>query len=129
MGRVVHFEIHASDPERLAGFYRELFGWTVQKWDGPMDYWMVMTGDDSTPGIHGGLMRRHGDAPADGQAVNAFVCTVDVDDLDATIARATMLGGSIALPRQAIPGVGWLAYIKDLDGSLLGLMESDESAA
>ena len=128
MGRVVHFEIHASDPERMAGFYRDLFGWTVQKWDGPMDYWMVMTGDDSQPGIHGGLVRREGSAPSEGQAVNAFVCTVDVDDVETTVARAEALGGTVALPRHAIPGVGWLAYIKDPDGAIVGVMESDESA-
>lgn len=129
MGRVVHFEIHATDPERLAAFYRDLFGWTVQRWDGPMDYWMVMTGDDAQPGIHGGLMRRHGDAPSDGQPVNAFVCTVDVADLDATLERAVALGGSIALPRQAVPGVGWLAYVKDPDGTIVGALQADEDAS
>ncbi len=44
MSRVVHFEIHATDPERLVAFYTDLFGWTIQKWDGPMDYWLIHTG-------------------------------------------------------------------------------------
>lgn len=128
MGRVVHFEIHASDPEKAAGFYRELFGWTIQKWDGPMDYWMVMTGDDATPGIHGGLVRRMGDPPTEGQAVNAFVCTVDVADCDATVAKALSLGGAVALPKMPVPGVGWLAYVKDNDGNILGVMQNDTDA-
>ena len=78
MSRVVHFEIHASDPERLVAFYTALFGWAIQKWDGPMDYWLIRTGAPEERGIDGGLLRRQGDAPAAMQAVNAFVCTVGV---------------------------------------------------
>ncbi len=127
MGRVVHFEIHASDPEKAVGFYRELFGWTIEKW-GPMDYWTVMTGDEGVAGINGGIVRRRGDLPTDGQAVNAFVCTVDVADLGATVAKAVALGGVEALPKMPIPGIGWLAYVKDTDGNLLGVMQSDPDA-
>lgn len=129
MGRVVHFEIHASDPEKVADFYRELFGWTIQKWDGPMPYWMVMTGDDASPGIHGGLVQRMGDKPADGQPMNGFPCTVDVADVEASLQKAVALGGTVALPKMPVPGVGWLAYVKDTDGNIVGLMESDETAA
>ena len=59
MSRAVHFEIHASDPQALIGFYGELFGWTFNKWDGG-EYWVVHTGPDDKPGINGGLLpRRH----------------------------------------------------------------------
>ena len=64
MSRVVHFEIHATNPEPLVAFYTSLFGWTITKWDGPMDYYLISTGPAEKPGINGGLMRRHGDAPA-----------------------------------------------------------------
>ncbi|HRA21534.1 MAG TPA: VOC family protein [Anaerolineae bacterium] len=127
--RPVHFEIHAVDPERMAAFYSELFGWTIQKWEGPMEYWMVMTGAEGELGINGGLMRRMGAAPADGAPVSAFVCTVGVEDCDASVAKAVALGGSVAMPKGPIPGMGWLAYIKDLDGNILGVMQSDEAAA
>ena len=55
MPRVVHFEIHAADPERAVNFYQTLFGWTFQKWEGPMDYWLIVTGPDDQRGINGGL--------------------------------------------------------------------------
>ena len=29
---IVHFEIPADHPERATKFYRELFGWEIQKW-------------------------------------------------------------------------------------------------
>ncbi len=31
MGRVVHFEIHATDPQALMAFYAELLGWKIQQ--------------------------------------------------------------------------------------------------
>lgn len=128
MSRPVHFEIHAVDPERMAAFYSELFGWTIQNWGGPMEYWMITTGPEGEMGINGGLMRRMGAAPVEGAAVNAFVCTVGVEDCDAMVAKALSLGGTVAMPKGPIPGMGWLAYIKDLDGNILGLMQPDEAA-
>jgi predicted enzyme related to lactoylglutathione lyase len=126
MGRVVHFEIHADDSERAVAFYRNVFGWTFSQW-GDNPYWMIETGPRDAPGIDGGLLPRRGEI--DGTAVTAFVCTVDVDDLDAAMAAVQENGGSIALEKQPVPGVGWLAYGKDTEGNLFGMMQSDESAA
>ncbi len=58
MPRPVHFEIHADDPERAAAFYRSVFDWEIEKWEGPREYWLVTTGPEGTPGINGGLMKR-----------------------------------------------------------------------
>jgi len=129
MPRVVDFEIHAEDPDRAEKFYTALFGWKFTKWEGPLDYRVIVTGPETEKGINGGLIKRMGAAPAKGQAVNAFVCTVEVPDLDARVAKATSLGAAIALPKMAIPGVGWLAYIHDTEGNILGLMQPDSAAA
>lgn len=129
MPRPVHFEIHADDPERAVRFYSNLFGWTFTKWDGPMEYWMIVTGPDSEPGINGGLMRRMGPPPASGQAVNAYVCTSMVTDVDVSVTHAVELGGIVALPKMPIPGMGWLAYVTDTEGNLFGMMQSDPTAA
>ena len=61
--------------------------------------------------------------------MNAFVCTVDVASAKDSLAKAIALGGSEALPVMAIPGVGWLAYAKDSEGTIFGMMQSDSSAA
>ena len=126
MPRVVHFEIHAADPERAVNFYQTLFGWTFQKWEGPMDYWLIITGPDDQPGINGGLVRRQGEI--DGQAVIAYVCTVDVADVDASVKSAIDHGGQIALPKMPVPGMGWLAYCKDTEGNIFGMMQNDPNA-
>jgi predicted enzyme related to lactoylglutathione lyase len=129
MSRAVHFEIHASNPQRLIEFYSDVLGWTFNKWEGG-EYWMIHTGPDEQPGINGGLMPRRGPAPEAMAAMNAFVITVDVDDVDASVARAVgSAGGTIALPKMAVPGIGWLAYIKDPDGNIFGMMQTDTSAA
>src|SRR5262249_10499088 len=76
MGRVVHFEIHAENPERAIKFYQGLLGWEFKKWDGPLPYWLITTGPKEQPGINGGLVQRRG--TIDGTAVIAYVCTADV---------------------------------------------------
>jgi hypothetical protein len=124
VARVVHFEVHASQPSRLIDFYAALLGWKFTQRSGA-DYWQIDTGRGSQPGIDGGLIPRRGPAALDGQAVNAFICTVEVESLDRTLARALTLGAELALPKMAIPGVGWLAYVKDPDANLLGLTQPD----
>jgi hypothetical protein len=126
MPRVIHFEIHAENPQRAVKFYSELFQWQFSKWDGPMDYWTIKTGEDSAPGINGGMVPRQG--KIDGQAVIAYVCTVDVANVDKSVENAVKHGGSIALPKMAIPGVGWLAYAKDTEGNIFGMMQRDPLA-
>lgn len=126
MPRVVHFEIHAEDPERAVTYYKTLFDWQFQRWEGPMDYWLVTTGPDDQPGINGGLMRRQ--SPIDGQAVIAYICTVDVADVDAATNAAVANGGQIALPKMPVPGVGWLVYCKDTEGNIFGMMQADPNA-
>ncbi len=135
MNRVVHFEIHAADPERAATFYRNVFGWEIQEWIVPgvempdeNRYWLVTTGAENEPGINGGILFRRGPAPTDGQAVNAFICTIDVPSLDDALNKALASGAQLAVPKMPIKGVGWLAYCKDTEGNIFGMMESDEKA-
>jgi uncharacterized protein len=128
MPRVIHFEIHADNPERAVAFYQSVFGWTITRWDGPVEYWMIVTGPDNQPGINGGLLRRPGPAPTEGQCVNSYVCTVDVPSVDEWIGRITAAGGVIALPKMPVPGVGWLAYARDPEGNIFGLMQMDAAA-
>jgi uncharacterized protein len=126
MGRVIHFEIHAERPERAVKFYTAVFGWEFNKWPGPTDYWVVKTGPDGQPGINGGWVQRRG--PIDGQAVIAYVCTVDTKNVGDAVKTITANGGTIALPKMPIPGVGWLAYAKDTEGNIFGIMHADKAA-
>lgn len=128
MPRVIHFEIHAENPERAIQFYQSLFGWQITKWDSPVDYWLITTGPADQPGINGGLLPRRGPGPVEMQAVSSYVCTVDVPSVDEALKTITARGGSIALPKMPVPGVGWLAYGKDTEGNIFGVMQNDPTA-
>ena len=121
MNRVIHFELSVDEPERAVAFYRAALGWQIQKWDGPIEYWLVTTGSDEEPGIDGALTRR----PHPGSTT---VNTIDVEDVDETVAKITSAGGSVVLPRMAVPGVGYMAYCADTEVNSFGLMQSDPSA-
>lgn len=119
MGRPLHFEIHVDDMERARSFYEKVFGWSFQSW-GDVNYYVIATGEEGTPGINGGMMPRQGGS---GDKVTGWVNTVGVDDLDAVLATVGANGGTIALPKEKMEGVGWVAYAKDTEGNLFGMIE------
>lgn len=126
MLRVVHFDIHADDPHRAMRFYGDLFGWTFPAYF--PNYWGVVTGEEGTPGISGGLAMRRGPRPATGQPVSSFVCTVDVPSVDDYVAKVLELGGAVAEPKVAIPGMAWIAYCIDTEGNIFGMYEENPAA-
>jgi predicted enzyme related to lactoylglutathione lyase len=115
MPRVVHFEIYGETPETLISFYEQVFAWKFERW-GPMEYWIIKTGDG--PGIDGGL----------GKQRNPGVNTIDVPDVDAYLAKIQAAGGTIVVPKTTMPGVGYLAYFKDPQGNVFGIMKDDPQA-
>lgn len=123
MPRPIHFEFPADDPQRAIQFYERVFGWKFQKWDGEQEYWLVATGaDQGEPGMDGGmLLRKAPEQPA---------CnTVGVASLEESIARVEREGGGVVMPKFAVPGVGWLAYARDTEGNIFGMMENDPHAS
>ncbi|MES2059835.1 MAG: VOC family protein [Patescibacteria group bacterium] len=129
--RVVHFEIHAVDPERAMKFYKDIFGWEFIKWDGSdQPYWMVMTApkDSKEAGINGGLLKQGGKVPEAGMGPNAFVCTMVVEDFDKTAAMIESAGGVCQMPKFAIANMAWQGYYKDLEGNIFGIHQADENA-
>ena len=120
MNRVVHFEIPADDISGASKFYEGVFGWTFQKYEGPVDYWMIKTGDGE-PGINGGLMERRGPG--------GWINVIDVQSVDDTVERIRLKGGKVVVDKMPIPGVGYLAYCQDTEDNVFGVMQMDESAA
>lgn len=131
MGRPVHFEIQADDVERAKGFYGAAFGWEFQDWSEFVGapYYGVVTGEDGTPGINGGLQQRPAPAPGPQQGTNAWVVTMEVEDYDATEAKILAAGGQVAMPKFALTGMAWQGYYLDTEGNTIGIHQPDESAA
>ena len=123
MARVAHFEICADDVERAVSFYRHVFGWEIRRWDGPHEYHVVITGDDTElPGINGGTIDRRDSFAGSGNLV-------DVPALDNALLRVVEAGGTIIHSRSTIPGVGYVAYCRDSESNPFGLIERDGTAA
>ncbi|HDZ18736.1 hypothetical protein LCGC14_0413000 [marine sediment metagenome] len=121
MPRLVHFELNVKDVDKTKKFYENVFGWKIEKWDGPVDYWLIITGDESKPGIDGGLGQEEEGFP---KVVN----TIDVDNVDEIVKKIESNGGEIVRPKHAVPGVGWMAYFKDAEGIVSGIMQEDAEA-
>ena len=122
MGRVVHFEFPVDDPDRAIKFFKDAFGWNIEKWgEGAMDYWLVGTGDRSQMGIDGGFSRR-------GQGMPGMVNIIQVDNIDQSIGAVEQAGGKITQPKMEIPKVGTVAYFTDTEGTNWGMIQYAEGA-
>jgi predicted enzyme related to lactoylglutathione lyase len=129
---VVHFEIPADEPERAAKFYRELFGWEISRWEGSTgegpEYWMVQTvptdaqGQPTRPGVNGGLMRRM----MPGQTPVNYIGVASVDEF---VPRAERLGAKVLMPKTPVPGMGWFAQLRDTEGNVFAIWQTDATAA
>ncbi len=121
MGRVIHFDLPAADPERAMAFYKAVFGWNFEKWAGPVDYWLANTGTLTLPGINGGIQRGN-------DKIKCTTNTLAVGALDEAIAAVAKAGGKQIVPRMPIPGAGYLAYCEDTEGNTFGMMQIDNNA-
>ena len=121
MPKIVHFEINAENPLRAKNFYENVFDWKVEKWEGPMEYWVIEAGKEDEEGINGGLQKRE---EPDDQVFN-YIQVSNVDDFKNKIEQN---GGTIESPKIAVPGVGNFYMFKDTEGNKLGIMEEDENA-
>ncbi|KAB2336375.1 VOC family protein [Cytobacillus depressus] len=130
MGRVVHFEIHVNNMEQAKAFYREVFGWTFQDWSeyAGMPYFGVVTGSEDELGINGALMQRQSASPEVNQGLNAYVCTIGVENYDESEAKIIKNGGKVAMAKYALPGMAWQGYYFDTEGNIFGLHQPDVNA-
>lgn len=115
MNRVIHFEIGAKNPDVIVKFYQEALGWEIKAWEGGESYWLVMTGEQGTPGIDGGIMPAGFPQPV--------INTIAVDSLEDTIAKIEAAGGKTVYGPNDIPGVGRHAYCADPEGTMFGVLQ------
>jgi predicted enzyme related to lactoylglutathione lyase len=120
---VVHFEIPANNPEKLSGFYKDLFGWKFEKMSmgDAGDYWTIETrGSQDAPGCNGGMMKKM-------QPTQKPVNYVMVESVDEFAKKAEGLGGKIIIPKTPIPNMGAFAVALDPEGNAFGIFESSGS--
>jgi predicted enzyme related to lactoylglutathione lyase len=119
---IIHFEIPATDAEKLKQFYAGLFGWKIERHPGPMEYWMIQTvptddkGMPLRPGVNGGMIKKE---RPDQKPVNY----ISVESIDESIKKVKQLGGKIVMPKQEVPNVGWIATAADPEGNQIALLQ------
>lgn len=110
---VMHFEIGCRDKAATAEFYTSVFGWTTQEF-GPAT--MIDTG--SKTGIQGHF-NALGHEPH-----HYTIIYIEVDDVDAYLAKIGGRGGKTLIPKTEVPGAGWFAWFTDPAGNTVGLWKS-----
>ncbi len=109
---IVYLELGSTSVARAAAFYSRVFDWQFTD-PGQRAYTTFSTGES---GIGGGIYRTDAVKPGGG-----IVPYIYVEDIDGCCRRIEQEGGRIVVAKAEIPGTGWYAHFKDLDGNLLGL--------
>lgn len=108
-----------SGPAKAIAFYTQALGFTTHKWDGPMDYTMLKSGDET----FGGVVTLPTEAAAMGSPPH-WLGYVGVDDLNASVAKAAALGGKVLKGVTTIPNAGQFAVLRDPTGGTFALFQS-----
>jgi predicted enzyme related to lactoylglutathione lyase len=110
--KVVHFEVHGKNGERVRAFYASLFDWKIDA-SNPMQYGLV---SPEPGGIGGGI--------AQSPAAPMVTFYVEVADLAASLEKAKRLGGKTLMEPHAVPGGPRIAMFADPDGNSIGLIQA-----
>jgi uncharacterized protein len=121
-----YFDLTVHDVVRAKQFFEHALGWQFEKFDMPYEYYRIHAGPDSEPGIDGGI-GAISDAPLAGGRPMTQV-TIPVANLDESLSRVVVAGGSIVEPRMPIPSIGWYATCAEPGGLKFGLIQADASA-
>ena len=125
MPTVEHFEIAADDVERAQKFYKQVFGWNIQKWDDKenpeQEYYMFETRDDGgNPGLGGGMMKRQ--SPQ--HTITNYITVSSVDEYASKIEQS---GGMVMMPKTKVTEMGYIAVCLDSENNMFGIFEATNS--
>jgi uncharacterized protein len=119
-----YFEIQADDTARAIDFYTQVFGWQFTRAKGiPIPYWRITTSTSN-----GGLMQRPTAKPPGQSGTNAYCCSMETNNFDATSEKIVKAGGVVAMAKFAVPGTCWQGYFLDTEGNVFGIFQVDEGA-
>lgn len=124
MNNIAYFEIQASDVEKAVSFYKNIFGWSFTKDESlPIEYYRI-----ETTGMNGGVLKRPMKTPPLEYGTNAFTCSIQVENFDATTEQIMKHGGQVAMAKFAVPGRCWQGYFIDTDNNVFGIFQVDTDA-
>ncbi len=108
-------ELMTRDTAAARGFYTSLLGWEASEMDmGQFTYTVFKKGDKDVCGMMA-ITSEMGDVPPH------WMSYIEVEDVDASAAKSTELGGKICCPPTDIPNVGRFVVITDPTGASIYL--------
>ena len=108
-----HFELMTNDLQKCKAFYGQVFDWQFDDSSMP-GYTLINAGAEPS----GGVFPKPPEAPC--PCLNVYF---QVNDVDATLAKATEHGGSVIVPKSPIPNVGEFAIFADPEGVVVGVFK------
>jgi len=111
------FEIYVQDMERAKNFYQNTFEVTLERLEAPeIELWAFPMQPDN-PGCPGALVKMAGKDPGPGGTIIYFSCA----DCSVEAARAAKNGGQIQREKSSIGQYGFISFINDTEGNMIGL--------
>lgn len=120
-----HFAIYVDKIERAKKFYSNLFNWSFNSY-GPEDFLQIKSGTNEDGDLIGALQSRKY-CPLEKKIVG-LECSIEVSDIDQTSEAIQENGGTIIIPKVAIPYVGWVIKFLDTEGNLVCVIQYDGMA-
>ncbi|MFG2904528.1 VOC family protein [Kitasatospora sp. NPDC048286] len=122
-GALVWAELHTSGPDAALAFYEKLFGWRMQKFEPSpgMTYRVLSTAEgDQEDTSFGGI------APTmSPEQPSAWTPYFAAEDVDARVAAATAVGGSVLMAASDVENVGRIAWLADPNGAPFALIHGE----
>jgi predicted enzyme related to lactoylglutathione lyase len=117
---IIWSELMSTDPDASGRFYEAVAGISVvEPGEGAGAYRMLVQNGRPIGGLTG-PQSDNGMWPSGGPTGH-WVGYFASDDVDAAVARAEQLGGSVLLGPVSIPETGVVAVLRDPDGATFGL--------
>jgi predicted enzyme related to lactoylglutathione lyase len=111
-------EVWTSDRAATVAFYRRALGWNLKEQPGfggaP---YLMFAGRDRPTWTHAGIRALE-------RGPTRWMSYFEVARCEDSVEAARRLGAEITMPATHVPGVGWIATARDLEGSAFGLMQS-----
>ncbi|HTA85373.1 MAG TPA: VOC family protein [Silvibacterium sp.] len=114
---ITWFEIPATDLERAISFYENSLAIRMHRepaWPGMA----IFPYENERPDTSGCIVAAKDSPPVDGGVTIYLNCD---GKIDAVLGRVTSSSGAVLEPKNHIPGVGWVAQIRDSEGNRVGL--------
>jgi predicted enzyme related to lactoylglutathione lyase len=115
-GALTWNELASPDVDASAGFYGDLFGWSVEEMEGgPFRYLVIKTPDGRS---NGGIRPQMPEEPP------YWLVYFGTEDVEGTVTRGEELGGSTLAGAMSI-GPGKIAIVQDAQGAVFALYEGE----